>query len=242
MKKTLLIAAAALAAGLISIQAQVYSQNIVGYVNVNLAPGFNVVANPLDNAGGNSLTNLIPALLSGSLDGSYIYVWNTSHYDTYYVDSTLGGVADFGDNVAVVPPVLNPGQSVFITSVTSTNITYVGTVHTDGSGVTTYVVGVTTNSLSGLQFIASRLPVAGGINTGLGLPTAGGSMDGGYIYIPNIVSGGLHGFNSYYIDSTLGGTGIADFGDNVLVPEPVIPVGGGFFLQSVAPIQWIQSY
>ena len=34
MKKTLLIAAAALAASVISSQAQVYSQNIVGYANV----------------------------------------------------------------------------------------------------------------------------------------------------------------------------------------------------------------
>ncbi len=34
MKKTLLIAAAALVAGVISSEAQVYSANIVGYVNV----------------------------------------------------------------------------------------------------------------------------------------------------------------------------------------------------------------
>ncbi len=39
MKKTLLIAAAALVAGVISSDAQVYSANIVGYVNVACPAG-----------------------------------------------------------------------------------------------------------------------------------------------------------------------------------------------------------
>ena len=39
MKKTLLIAAAALVAGVISSEAQVYSANIVGYVNVVMPAG-----------------------------------------------------------------------------------------------------------------------------------------------------------------------------------------------------------
>ena len=60
MKKTLLMAAAALAAGIITSQAQpVYSQNIVGYVNQTFVSGYVNVANPLDNGGGNSLTNII---------------------------------------------------------------------------------------------------------------------------------------------------------------------------------------
>src|SRR5690242_16700762 len=60
--KTLLIAAAALAAGIVTSQAQVYSQNIVGYANVT-TPGANqwaCFANPLDN-GTNNLTSLFPS-------------------------------------------------------------------------------------------------------------------------------------------------------------------------------------
>src|ERR1700744_2623354 len=45
--KTLLIAAAALAAGVISSEAQVYSQNIVGYINLPLSPGYTLIGNQL---------------------------------------------------------------------------------------------------------------------------------------------------------------------------------------------------
>jgi hypothetical protein len=61
MKKTLLIAAAALVAATVSTEAQVYSANIVGYVNVvsPVANQYSLLANPLDN-GTNNLTSLFP--------------------------------------------------------------------------------------------------------------------------------------------------------------------------------------
>lgn len=46
--KSLLVAAAAMCAG--SVQAQVFSANAGGYVNVLLTPGFNLVGNPLQSA------------------------------------------------------------------------------------------------------------------------------------------------------------------------------------------------
>lgn len=65
--KTLLIAAAALAATVITSEAQVYSANIVGYVNV-VSPVPNqyaLFANPLDN-GTNNLTSLFPTAPNGT--------------------------------------------------------------------------------------------------------------------------------------------------------------------------------
>jgi hypothetical protein len=241
MRKTLLIAAAALAAGVISSQAQVYSQNIVGYVNQPLKAGFNTVANPLDNSTGNTLTNLVPGIVTGAYDGSLIYVWGGSSYTVYYVDSTQGGLNDSGDNGNVPSPTVNPGTSFFFSANATNNVTFVGTVHVDGAGASTNVVGVTTNTWTGLQFVSSKLPIGGGISSVLGLPTGSGQLDGSLIYVPNIVSGGVHGFNTYYIDSTLGGNGIADSGDNNLVAEPIIPVGGGFFITHTGPFSWIQS-
>src|SRR5262245_29284845 len=66
--KSLVIAAAALTAGLLSASAQapVYSQNVVGYVNVVL-PGsgaYSLISNPL-NAPTNDLKNLLVALPNG---------------------------------------------------------------------------------------------------------------------------------------------------------------------------------
>ena len=67
--KTLLIAAAALAAAVTSSQAQstVYSQNIVGYINTSLAPGYNLVANQLNVNNTNGASGSVrPSLPDGT--------------------------------------------------------------------------------------------------------------------------------------------------------------------------------
>jgi hypothetical protein len=71
--KTLLIAAAALVAGIVSSEAQVYSANIVGYVNVSgNANQFALIANPLDNGtntGNDELSSLPPRTRGASPQG-----------------------------------------------------------------------------------------------------------------------------------------------------------------------------
>ena len=72
MKKTLLIAAAALAAGVVTSQAQVYSANVVGYVNAVIpANQLTLVANPLDDG-----TNTVTSLGASLPNKSSIQVWN----------------------------------------------------------------------------------------------------------------------------------------------------------------------
>jgi hypothetical protein len=244
MRKTLLIAAAALAAGVISSEAQVYSQNIVGYVNQPIKLGFNVFANPLDNSVGNSITNIIPP--GATWDGTSVATWTGTGYSVVTIDSTMStGVADAGDNFAVTAPVVAPGQAFFVNNIGTSNLlTIVGSVHVEGAG--TGSVGVTTNILSSspsLTFVASKLPVAGGVSSVLGLTNSAGALDGCQVTIPNVnASGSITGFTTYTIDSTMA-TGFADAGDNVVQPEPIIPVGGGFFFQNTlgTPIKWVQS-
>ena len=72
MKKTLLMAAAALAAGVISTQAQVYSQNVVGYYNLNLVAGYNMVANQFTVGNSNGLNEIFPSIP----DSTFVYQWN----------------------------------------------------------------------------------------------------------------------------------------------------------------------
>jgi hypothetical protein len=243
MKKTLLIAAAALAAGVITSQAQVYSQNIVGYVNTPLPSGFVNLSIPLDAAGGNSITNTVN-VFSGNYDGSGLFIWAGNHYSQFTIDSTVStGIADANDVNPVTPPVINPGTGFFIQNANaSNNITFVGTVHVDGAGASTNVVGVSSNALpTGNFYYSSKLPIGGGISSVLGLP-ANGSLDGSLISVPNIVGGSIHGFKQVTIDSTVTG-GFADANDVNPVPEPIIPVGSGFFLQNAdAPTVWVQSY
>ena len=79
--KTLLLSAAALlAAGIVSSQAQaVYSQNIVGYASVVLPPGvYEMIANPFTN-GNNSASNV----LTGLQGGENVFIWNGHGYYQY---------------------------------------------------------------------------------------------------------------------------------------------------------------
>jgi hypothetical protein len=91
--KTLLLTAAAIAAGVITSQAQsnVYSANVVGYVNVVIrgSGAYNFVANPLSNSVANYNTNLFPGPLA---DGCSILKWDSANatfqgaIPTYYTE------------------------------------------------------------------------------------------------------------------------------------------------------------
>jgi hypothetical protein len=108
MKKTLLIAAAALAAGIISTQAQVYSQNVVGYINLPVPNGhYALLANQLDT-GSNTLDNV---LTSGTVSSdTTILLWNgTSFHQYIYYNS---GDSPDGNNGWYDPLNNNPATNV----------------------------------------------------------------------------------------------------------------------------------
>jgi len=138
MKKTLLIAAAALVAGIVSSEAQVYSANVVGYVNVVYPSGANVlVATPL-TTGNDVLTNVI----QGAPASTTIQLWNpgtatftglsfTGPASNRHWKDTSGNNQD--------NTLIGPGISYFVNAGGSSGYTntYVGTVvPTVGSSVT----------------------------------------------------------------------------------------------------------
>src|SRR5579862_2599572 len=96
--KTLLLSAVALAAGLLTSQAQsnVYSANVVGYAQVVYAGGsngvFSLVANPFDDGNGNLMTNVVERAGANPLPpGSQILIWdNVLGYVT--TKKSAGGV------------------------------------------------------------------------------------------------------------------------------------------------------
>jgi hypothetical protein len=265
-KTLLLTAAALLAAGIVSTQAQpVYSQNIVGYTTEILPVGWASVNTPLDLSGGNYLTNVFPNPGPGSganaLDFSKVYIWNGVGYSVYTLDSDFAsGVADaFDNNQVSPPPTVNPGTLIYIytkggnLTIRATNV-LAGTVHVDtpANFVTTFV-GATTNVLvKGFNFVASKLPVAGGLTSVLQLKNAGPGggnnvLDFSLVYIPNINASGVFvGYNTYTIDSDFA-SGYADAFDNNQVAEPQIPVGSAIIIKYVdnnnqGPYYWVQQY
>jgi hypothetical protein len=142
--KTLLIAAAALAATVISSEAQVYS-GVVGYVNVVLPAGqFALVANPLDD-GTNTTTSLGAALANKSA----IEIWNGTGFTTA---NKAGGV--WSPDLSIPP-----GTGFFVLSKTAITNTFVGAVDTAFGGSTTNPIPAGVFVLAG-----STIPFTGDLN------------------------------------------------------------------------------
>jgi hypothetical protein len=146
MKKTLLIAAAALVAATVSSEAQVYSANIVGYVNATCpASTLVLLSNPLDD--GTNHANDVFATLPNK---STVQLWNGTGFTSY--TKTASG---FAGN-----PSLPVGGGFFVSSVSNFTNTFVGNVVPNPGGNTA------TNSLPAgtLVLVGSVLPVGGHFN------------------------------------------------------------------------------
>ena len=153
--KTLLLSAAVLAAGVASsMAANVYSVNVVGYVNLGFVGGGNglyqLAANPLDasNNGGNTLANVFPA----PADGTTFEIWDPAH-NTYVGDTfAFGSWAAGGTNIVA------PGTGIFVLSSSPWTNTFVGTV----------MQGALSNPFGSLNvnsFLGSQVPVNGTADT-----------------------------------------------------------------------------
>ena len=122
--KTTLAAAAILAAGLASsmAQANVYSLNVVGYVNTVIQGGgaYNLLCNPLNNTTGNTLTNLFSGPQANT---SQVLKWDPAAVDFSAIQPSYGG-GKWDQNVP-----LNVGEGFFYVNqgATFTN-TFVGDV------------------------------------------------------------------------------------------------------------------
>jgi hypothetical protein len=159
--KTLLIAAAALAVGVISSEAQVYSQNVVGYANIT-CPGsqFALIGNQLDT-GSNTVNNVLNNGLvsNGGPNGTTISIWNGSSFATWYYYSPAdaspspGGFYD-GSGTIYCTNTLGMSQAIFLHNFASTNltVTLVGNVT---QGTNTYTV------TPGLNFYSEPIPLGG---------------------------------------------------------------------------------
>jgi hypothetical protein len=150
--KTLLIAAAALAAGVMHSQAQVYSQNIVGYINVPLPVGYSMIGNQLDLDGTGTNNSIYTAVGTNLPVNTQILAWNGSAFSS----SKLTPKGAWSLNNMVVSNAMQPGSGFFINVPVATNVTFVGNVIT---GTNTYPI------VAGYQVVAPSGPVAGTLDT-----------------------------------------------------------------------------
>jgi len=214
--KALLLAAAFAAAGVATSMAQVYSVNAVGYVNVNLDSGFNLVSNPLnaaDNTVGNLFKNITPSIPGGlkifvfdNSTGAFI----TAQWDD--IDSAFIPASVAAISVA-------PGNGVFVYNpgTPQLKLTFVGEV----------AQGNLSNPLpKGFSIKASQVPQAAKPDA-IGLP----GQPGDKVFRYNKTT---RAYNSYVFDDI----------DNTWLPAlPVIDVGEAFFLyRAQAAGTWTRTF
>jgi hypothetical protein len=208
--KTLLIAAAALAVGLASTQAQtVYSANIVGYANIPLNAGFTLFANQFD-LDGTGTNNTVQSIFGTNLpSGSVVYAFQNGAFATPAAGYTTKGGWSGGTNAANAG--LSIGSAVFVKVPSSNTVTLVGTVFT-GTNVV--------NFANGYNFVTSPSPRSGLLQTDLGyVPTSGDVV---YRFDP-VTQQYKSPASGYTTKGGWSGGG-----------EPVINVGEGIFLKSAA--------
>jgi hypothetical protein len=222
--KTMLLSALLGALGSVSVHAQnVYSLNAVGYINVTVYPGYNIIACPLIA----SPDNTINTLLNNS-NGQYkkwqVYTYTPTNSNPYTLDSGVATSWNGGGTETI-----NPGQAIWLfnPSNITTNVTFVGTVPT----------GPITNLLysDSYNLISTAVPAAGDIVTNsLMLFSNAVKKDQVYTYIPTNA-------NPYTLYSATGN----NLSTNWPSGDPIIPwVGAGFWYYNAQATNnyWVEDY
>jgi len=202
------------AASLVTSMAQVYSVNIVGYVNTTIPSGWSIICNPLNASGGNTVGNVIPNPPQPIT--IYKYVNATGAYQTAVWDAEY--------SVWSYPAmIIDPGMGLFVKNFGDTfNWTFVGEVPTGTS--LTVPIG------HGFNLVSSIVPKTGKLQTELGYaPSVGeGLSDNVYKYI-----NATGGYQTYNFDGEY----------QVWSVEPTINVGEGFWLlRGGTAVTWTQSF
>jgi hypothetical protein len=214
--KALILAAAFTAAGIASYaQSNVYSVNVVGYVNVVVPNGYSALANPL-KASDNTVSNLFSG--SPGAVGNTVYTWDGAGFVANFYDDLAGEWANPSLD-------LSPGTGFFVNNPgpAYTN-TFVGEVMQGN---------LTNNVPAGYTLTASKVP-QGGFTQDLGLNAAFGD----FIYLWD-----GSGFVATFYDDLAGEwTPAAGFTVDP-AKGPQVGVAQSFFYRNVTGAgTWVRSF
>lgn len=195
-------------------QSNVYSLNVVGYVNVAYKAGFNAAANPLVGSPDNTLNTIMSG--SGVPDNTIVFQWNSTIQD---FDATLptyvAGSGTWTPNAPIIQ-----GQGVFVLAPSDFTNTFVGEVKQ----------GSTTTAIApGFNGIASPVPIAGDTATIL---TGMTPSDNDQAFKWNATAQDFTEIATYVAASSTW-TPVVNFG-----------VGEGLFYLSSAPstVNWVRNF
>jgi hypothetical protein len=230
--KTLLLAAVALAVGMMTTQAQtVFSANVVGYVNLNMVTNlpykYNFVANQLDYDGSGRSNTVVTVFGTNMPTPTYVYAWlpASAIYAQAEWEHTVTGnkwVLDTND----VNAALQPGGAVFVVPPTNFTLTMVGTVLQNTNWNISLTPGVEVA-------LGDPVPLSGYLTTNLNYqPNMSSTANKDYVYIWDPVG---QTFNQYEFLHTVTGW-------HWTPSSPIISVGQGFFLTPGATNNWNVSF
>lgn len=232
--KSLLIAAATLAAGIISSQAAVYSQNIVGYVNQSLIAGYNLVSVQFAVGNSNGASEIFPNVP----DGTEFLFWDKTHSQFVYNYYDTGGGATAPQNswymsdytTLTNQPVIAPGTALFVLSSAAVTNTIVGSV----------VFSSTNNLIGGYNMVGSVLPIGGSATNSTinmtGFPDGTETLIWDTVHSQYIIN---------YYDTGAGASApasswyMSDY--TTSTNPPAITVGQGFFVLPPSAYAWSQN-
>jgi len=144
--------------------AQVYSQNAVGFYTLSLGPGFNLVANQLNN-GDNNVNTLMPPT-TALPEGASLLTWNVGLQKFNDADAWFAGYGWYDADLNPSSTVLEAGGGAFIQMPPGQNASVVLVGEVPQGSLTTQVS-------PGFQIISQLTPQAIGLET-TGFPAAEG--------------------------------------------------------------------
>ena len=191
------------------------SSNVAGYVNLNVVPGNNLIANPFNYAN-NHLNTILPLANDGSQNGVTVLRWKVATQG-FGQPIQWVGAGGWVSNDQGEDFIINPGEGFALQSPLNAafNVTFVGNV----------VQGNVTNPIpSGRSLLSNKVPQPVPVESLLCF-----ALDGDIVSIFNPAT---QNFATYQYDGF-------DWQPN----EPTIPVGTSFFFQnSGAPRSCVRTF
>ena len=219
MRTKILLSAALVAAGIAAADAQqVYSVNAVGYVNVTLKAGYNLLNNPL-NGTNNNVNTIIPT----APEGSSLYKWNGNAQAFFQADAYAFPLGWIDSDANPSTTTISPGEGFFIQNPAgATTITFVGEVP---QGSLTNRIG------QNYGFYGSQVPQSATL-TALGFPGAEGMNYNAWNAMSQAYAQAYSYASGFWFDP--------DGNPN----DPVLGVAEGFLLQNPTgqAIDWTRTF
>lgn len=220
-KALLLIAALGIASAATSMAQTVYSVNIVGYINLTMKPGFNMVANQLNASPNNKLDSVIPAAPSDS----QVLKFANNNYSSDVSDGTT-----WLDNATgnASTTTVSPGEGFFFfnAGTADSTVTLVGEVRTGNN--------LTVSMGPGFNLVSSIVPQQIALNAANLFPLV---SDLQYLTF----NSATQGYNDALVTD---GTVWLNNVTGVEVPAPTPNVGDGFFIfnPGTTPLSWTRDF